>query len=113
MAYLFWLPSSSYAWRNRRIAHKDLNLALKEVAEPLKPASRKKVSAALDAISEVMNAIAIHYMDTTIMFEGIPSPDGAEALLYVIDDGLQAEKHRKDRLKAGKYRPKDHKPRDL
>jgi len=100
-------------WRNRRIAHKDLNLALKEGAEPLKPASREKVSVALDAIAEVMNAVSTHYMDTTLMFKGIPSPHDAVALLYVIDDGLQVEKERKERLKLGHYRPADHKPRDL
>jgi hypothetical protein len=100
-------------WRNRRIAHKDLKLALKEGAEPLKQASREKVSAALDAIAEVMNAVSKHYIDTTIMFEGIPSPYGVVALLYVIDDGLQVEKERNERLKSGQYRPADLKARDL
>ncbi|MFC1488591.1 hypothetical protein ACFL6B_01955 [Thermodesulfobacteriota bacterium] len=100
-------------WRNRRIAHKDLKLALKEGAEPLKKASRIKVWAALDAIAKVMNAVSMHYMDQTIMFEGIPSPHGAVALLYVIDDGLQVEKERMERLKSGQYRAADHKVRDL
>lgn len=100
-------------WRNRHIAHKDLNLALKEGVEPLKPASREKVSAVLGAIAKVMNTVSTYYMDTTIIFEGIPSPHGAVALLYVIDDGLQIEKERKERLKTGQYRPSDHKPRDL
>jgi hypothetical protein len=100
-------------WRNRHIAHKDLNLALKEGVKPLKPASREKISAVLGAIAKVMNTVSTYYMDTTIMFEGISSPHGAVALLYVIDDGLQIEKERKERLKAGQYRPADHKSRDL
>lgn len=100
-------------WRNRHIAHKDLNLALNEGVEPLKPASREKVSAVLGAITKVMNTVSTYYMDTTIMFGGIPSPHGAVALLYVIDDGLQIGKEREERLKAGQYRPADHKPRDL
>lgn len=100
-------------WRNRRIAHKDLNLTLNKGVESLKPASRKKVTIALDAIAKVMDAIANHYMDTTITFEGISSPNGALSLLYVIDDGLQFDKDRKERLKAGQYRPDDHKSRDL
>ena len=100
-------------WRNRRIAHKDLTLTLNKGAEPLKSASREEVKAALDAIAAVLNAVAIHYMDTSIGFEGIPSLNGAESLLYVLDDGLQVEKERKERLKAVKYRPDDHKTRDL
>ena len=101
-------------WRNRRIAHKDLDLTLNKWVESLKPASMKKVTIALDAIAKVMDAIARHYMDTTITFEGISSsPNGALSLLYVIDDGLQFDKDRKERLKAGQYRPDDHKSRDL
>jgi len=34
-------------WRNRRIAHRDFNLAVSENPKPLKPANRKKVEDAL------------------------------------------------------------------
>ena len=58
-------------WRNRHIAHKDLGLTLSAGAEPLKPASRAKVKEALGSISDVLNALSTHYMDSTTMFEGI------------------------------------------
>ena len=40
-------------WRNRHIAHRDLQLALKQGAEPLKPASRSKVREALEALKRL------------------------------------------------------------
>lgn len=100
-------------WRNRRIAHKDLSLALSSGAEPLKPASRAKVKEALCSISDVLNVLSIHYMDSTTMFEGVGGPGGAASLLYVLDDGLRAEEERHKRLKAGNYRAEDYQARDL
>lgn len=101
-------------WRNRRIAHKDLGLALSIGAEPLKPASRAKVKEALNSISDVMNAISNHYMDSTTMYENVGgSPGGAVSLLYVLDDGLIAEKEKHERRKAGNYRLEDYQARDL
>lgn len=42
-------------WRNRRIAHKDLGLAMKTGAEPLKMASRAKVKEVLSLLLPVEN----------------------------------------------------------
>ena len=100
-------------WRNRHIAHKDLKLALSSGAEPLKPASRAKVKEALSSISDVLNALSNHYMDSTTMFEGVGNGGGAVSLLYVIDDGLRAEEERNERRKAGDYRAADYQLRDL
>ena len=79
-------------WHNRRLAHKDLKLSLSDEAVPLKSASREKVKDVLEAVSTIMNAIAIHYSDITILFDGLPRIKGAEALLYILDDGIRAEK---------------------
>ena len=100
-------------WRNRHIAHKDLKLALSSGAEPLKPASRAKVKEALSSISDVLNALSNHYMNSTTMFEGVGNVDGAVSLLYVIDDGLRAEEERNERRKTGDYRAADYQVRDL
>lgn len=100
-------------WRNRRLAHKDLKLALSEEVVPLKPASRGKVKDVLEAISSIMNAIARHYMDTTIVFDGLPRLKGGEALLYILDDGIKAEKNRRERIKSGKFNEDDLKQRNL
>lgn len=100
-------------WRNRHIAHRDFHLAMDEGAEPLKSASRAKVKEALEAISAVLNAISVHYTGSTIGFDSMPSPGGAVSMLYVLDDGLQAEKEKQERIGAREYRADDFKPRDL
>jgi len=100
-------------WRNRHIAHKDLRLALRSGAKPLKTASRTKVKEALGAISGVLNALSIHYTDSTTMFEGVRESSGAASLLYVLDNGLRAEEERKKRLKAGNHRAEDFQACDL
>lgn len=100
-------------WRNRRLAHKDLKLSLSDEAVPLKPASREKVKDVLEAISSIMNAIAGHYMDTTIIFDGLTRLKGAEALLYIIDDGIKAEMRRRERIRTRKYNEDDLKNRNL
>lgn len=100
-------------WRNRRLAHKDLRLALESGAEPLKPASRAKVKEALASISDVLDAVSSHYMNSTTSFEGVGARNGALSLLYTLDDGLQAEKAREERLRMGGSRVDDYKARDL
>jgi hypothetical protein len=100
-------------WRNRHIAHKDLGLAMKTGAEPLKPASRAKIKEVLGSISDVLNELSSHYMQSTTCFEGIGSSAGAVSLLYVLDDGLRADEERRERLKKRTYRPEDFQSRDL
>jgi hypothetical protein len=93
-------------WRNRFLAHKDLQLALKK-AKPLKPASRAKVKEALVSIEKVLSIISEHYMDSGLDFSIVNEPSGAASLIYIIDDGLEAEKKRKKRLQEGKILPED------
>jgi hypothetical protein len=100
-------------WRNRRIAHRDLNLALERGAEPLKPASREKMRAALSSIVGVLNVISVHYLDSTSFFENGARGGGAISLLYVIDDGLTAQSEQRDRRKRGEFRDDDFRPKDL
>jgi len=100
-------------WRNRRIAHLDLELALSAGAEPLKPASRASVRAAMDAIAAVLNAVSSHLLDSTTSFEGVGIPNGALNLLYILDDGVKAERARRDRLRSGEHRAEDYQRRDL
>lgn len=109
------LKESEFArdWRNRHIAHKDLKLALKEGAEPLKAASRAAVKSALAAIAEVLNTISRAFMDSTTIYEGLGARNGAVSLLYVLDDGLKVEQDRRDRLKKGEIRVDDYARRDL
>jgi hypothetical protein len=100
-------------WRNRHIAHKDLQLALDEGARPLEPISRESMKLGLEAIGRVLNAISEHYMKSSTAFDATPRTQGAIALLFVLDDGLKKNEERIARLKLGKYRTEDGKIRDL
>lgn len=100
-------------WRNRHIAHRDLELSLNG-AVPLKPASRKKVKDALEAIARVMNTVSKYYFDSETIFSSpTMKVNGAISLLYVIDRGLEAEKNRRDRVAAGNLTSDDLKHRDI
>lgn len=94
-------------WRNRRIAHRDLEHALDSRAAPLQAASRRLVSSALSSVVAVMHKIEQHFEDSTTYYEEIENLNGVLHLLYIIDDGLTLEQARKERRKAGKTLPED------
>jgi hypothetical protein len=100
-------------WRNRRLAHRDLQLALKRPATPLKSGSRLAVKTVIATFGEVLNAVSSNYMDSTTYWDFHGASGGALSLLYVLDDGLTAERARRDRLRKSEVLPDDYKPRDL
>ena len=99
-------------WRNRHIAHDDLARAIKDPkAKMLAPASRKHVKDALRAISRILERINEFYFKSTVFFDHISTTaDGAESLLYVIRDGVEAEERLQQRLRDGKLEVEDWKP---
>lgn len=100
-------------WRNRLIAHRDLDLALKRAANPLTPGSREKVGQALDRLTDVLNVVSQKYLDSESHFKGSWYPGGAVSLLYVLDNGVQAEAQRRERIKRGAPLPEDFHPKEL
>jgi hypothetical protein len=74
---------------------------------PLAAGSRKTVVEALDAIGAVLDRLEQHFRQSTVFFEGFDHPGDAEALLYVIHDGLEADSARRKRLQEGKPGPGD------
>jgi hypothetical protein len=100
-------------WRNRHLAHRDLQLALARGAEPLKAGSRSSVREVLQSLSATLNALAKHYLDSTTMFDFETCAGGALSLLHVIDDGIRADDERRARLRDGRVRPDDYRPRDI
>jgi hypothetical protein len=78
-------------WRNRHIAHRDLELALGRGVSPLESASEQKVSKALKSLAEVLNTVAAHYLETTTFFESWGSTvGGAGNLLCIVHEGIKA-----------------------
>ena len=100
-------------WRNRRIAHRDLKLALEQSTTPLADGSRAQVKDALKALVNVLNAVERHYCDSETAYDLGGPLGGAISLLYVLDDGLRAEDAKQKRLEEGKPVQDDFIARDL
>lgn len=100
-------------YRNRRLAHNDFDLMMSEQAKPLEPASRKNVIDVLKGIMDVMNTVSIHFMETETPFDHTLNSQGAEDLLYVLDNGLRASTERRLRLESGNPLPNDTVVREL
>lgn len=100
-------------WRNRHIAHRDLNLATSHEAEPLAEASRKLVKDALRSLSDVLNAIETHYLKSKTCFNVEAGSGGAISLLHVLDDGLRAADDWLERLARGDPAIEDLRAREL
>ncbi len=87
-------------WRNLRISHSDLGLALDKSAKPLPAASRKSVREGLDAIAAVLNRVGRHHGDEHVRYDLFESRLSARALVCVIEEGLKAEQEWRAAVKA-------------
>ena len=94
-------------WRNRHIAHRDLDLSLGRHVSALAPASKEGVDAALDSLAALLNRIERHHLNSTTAYRHSSITEDAENLLYVLRDGLRREQIRTERLESGEYRPED------
>jgi hypothetical protein len=101
-------------WRNRRIAHGDFRLAMQTPGvAPLTPTSRQMVREGLESLCAVINAVGLHYLDTTNFFDAAGSNGGALQLLHVIDAGLTAKRERHQRVMSGQLEMSELQPRKL
>jgi hypothetical protein len=62
------------------------------------------VSQALSSIHAVLNVISETLLDSTLIEDVIAPGTGALALLYVIRDGVEADKVRTERIRSGRPR---------
>lgn len=109
------LTATAFArdWRNRRIAHRDLELAIKEDAKPITPGSRKAVDDALASISRIVERLSAIYLkqpDLRLHWINQTTANDAISLLYVIQDGLEADEKRRQRIRERRFEPQDLKP---
>lgn len=75
-------------WRNRRLAHIELNRS-----QPLASMSRKKAEDALDAIRKVMNRLEKTYLNKTVSYQDtIPDLGGVASLIAVIRKGVDTRR---------------------
>lgn len=76
-------------WRNRRFAHSDLLLSTQDSrAHPLETATKEKITDALKAISDMLNAMERHYYKGICAFDVIAAHNGASTLLHLLGFGI-------------------------
>jgi hypothetical protein len=93
-------------WRNRSIAHRDLQLALSKDAEPLPDATIEKVKKAILALGAILDSLTQHYLNSTTLFEFDGVTGGAPSLLKVLQDGLKLKAERLAALRRGELPPR-------
>ena len=88
-------------WRNRWIAHNDLDLSLNSLpAKPLAVATLKSIDEAIDAIDVVLKSVLIAFGYQSAGFRNIPEHGGSNSLISILDEGLQARTLREARAEA-------------
>lgn len=88
-------------WRNRRLAHRDLELSLGASPQPLPPATRQLVDESLSALRDVLNQIEVRFCRAHTLYADSPMLGDAKALLYVMRDGLLRRREKFERRKRG------------
>ena len=79
-------------WRNRRISHRDLALAIESDAKPLALASLRQVETALDAVRVVLRAISLHLLKED-MGKCVAAPPRARAFICYTQQLVGAVKY--------------------
>jgi hypothetical protein len=88
-------------WRHKRLAHRDLRVALKDTSDPLPGISRQKIEEVLRCIRELMNMVRLKFGEAPMAFEFMDIDDGADSLL---SDLRCAQAYRSHQI-AGRVNP--------
>jgi len=102
---------SACAWRDRRLAHRDLALALASATEPLPGISYTDIKTALAAMRAGLNCVESHYWNSETAYEHFLTEGGdADSLVHYLSKSVRAEERRRERLQQGKPLPEDLEP---
>lgn len=93
-------------WRDKHLAHRDLDTALGRAA-PLPAIGRSDVEGALSALRDILNVIHEKHFGGSVLFEGLRRIGDADALIAFLRLGTKADKQRRERLRAGRPLPDD------
>jgi len=94
-------------WRNRRIAHRDLNHVLDPRAKPLETARVEEVDEGLRSLAAALNCLHLTYFGSELNFDKVYRRNGGFALLKILREGNDARDARNERLKRGMPLPDD------
>jgi hypothetical protein len=95
------------AWRNKRLAHRDLDLSLGKATEALPEAQKEELAGIIANLAAILNKVENYYLRSMTMYRNSPITGGGLDLLYVLRDGARREDIRQKRLEAGEYIPED------
>lgn len=84
----------AFLWRNKHLAHRDLDSSLKRASVSLPSVTLKNIEAVFDSIELTLNKVENKYCHSQTSYRHSPLSGDAEDLLYVIRDGLAYEKLR-------------------
>lgn len=105
--------TSMKKWRDKRLAHRDLAVALATAGDPLAGISRADVEGALAAFRTLLNKLERHYWDSEVYYQrSLTNLGDADSLVYYLSKGLQAERAWRERLEAGTPLPEDLAPQE-
>ena len=100
-------------WRNKRLAHRDLDVALATTADPLPGISRADIETALAAFRALLNKIEEHYWDSEVYYQmDLTNPGDADSLVHYLSKGLNAVRAWHERLRAHTLLPEDLSPEE-
>jgi hypothetical protein len=76
--------------RNRHIAHRNIDIALKRAVVPLPSSSREQVRGAIQALDRLLHFVEYHFLNTEPTFyDHLDALGGSESVLDIIRRGLR------------------------
>jgi len=77
-------------WRDRRIAHRNIALALDRSAEPLSVADKQAFTRAIEAIDELLHFVDHHFTNAgRVMYDHLDTLGGVQSVLDIVERGLR------------------------
>ena len=95
-------------WRDKRLAHLDLDYSLNSGAFKLPAASVRRIEGVLEGFRNVMNTLESAYLHSSTAYEHASAGAGdAEGLVFWLAEARGVEEGRQQRAREGKSRPED------
>jgi len=95
-------------WRNRQIAHRDLDLALNTSIKSLPEVNKEDIDNSLKAIKDVFNYFHHTYFNTTFYYDMGSYTGDAGNLLHYLQAGWTSEQKKFERMKNGNATDEDY-----
>ena len=97
----------SREWRNKHLAHIDVDANLGRTVHLLAPITRQQIDNSLKSFMTLLNEISRAYKETEIGFDNFISYNDGDTLVYHLEKARLYEAQRQERLNAGKPLPED------